>query len=238
MPDPNAEEKPEEKNGTQDAIAKTLEDIKAGLDNLKPKEEERPPAPSGASAAERRASLQKSLGYTDEQMAAHEESILRAQGPVIENIGWTRLEKKADIDTYRKEIEQELSIYPQERRTPEIMEKIYLMVRGKHADSKPAPDKTPPSGRPGERVSRGPGYSGADPGLPAGGEGGSEEDALNDEEKLTVAKLREAGADISDKEYAASRKAGKFIKSLKPKDTFVPQGRADLELARMKRGSL
>jgi len=185
--------------------------------------------------ADRRAALQKSLGYTDDQMAAHEEMIIRSQAPIIENTGWSRLEKKTDLDTYRKEIEAELKLYPQERRTPELMEKVYYYVRGKHAEAKPEV-KGKPQGRVTEtKVSGGPGYTGQEGGVSGEGRETSEEEALSEGEKFVVAKLNEGGMMITEKEYAASRKAGKSIRALKVPDTRPATSLADIELKRMTR---
>lgn len=223
MPDPNEETK--DAPPVNEEITKVLEDLRSAADKLnKPAEEPRtmPPMP------DRRAALQKSLGYSDEQMAAHEEMIMRAQAPVIENTAWTRLEKKPDLENYRKEIEAELAIYPQERRTPDLMEKIYFMVRGKHADSKPA-GAAPKGDAHRSRVSSGPGYSGADPGLSAGGgSGGPADDELDDREKFVADKLG-----VGYKEYAQSKKAGKEIRELRVPDTRPVNSLADVELRRM-----
>ncbi len=223
MPDSSAT--PNEAAPVNEEITKVLEDLRTAAEKLnKPAEEPRtaPPIP------DRRATLQKSLGYSDEQMAAHEEMIMRAQAPVIENTAWTKLEKKPDVETYRKEIEAELSLYPQERRTPDLLEKVYFYVRGKHADSKPAAG-APKGGAPTTRVSSGPGYSGADPGLSAGGGSGApESEELDDREKFVADKL---GVDY--KGYAASKKAGKEIRELRVPDSRPVNSLADVELRRM-----
>jgi hypothetical protein len=239
MPDPRPEEKPEEKGNLPEAVTKALEDIKAGLENLKP--EERPdPAPGrGPGALEEREALKKTMGFSEEQMQAHEQMLRRSQAPLVERDGWRTIEGKSDFKDLKSEIDKEVAIYPSERRTPEMMEKIYYMVKGRHADSKPK--ETPKPGRPEERISRGPGYSGADPGMPAGGGGPGEggptpEETLNDSEKFVVSKLRDAGVQISDKEYAKSRNAGRSIRELRPEDNRRPTSLADIELSRMKGG--
>lgn len=230
MPEPIT--KTEEKGNLPDAVTQALEEIKAKLDE-KPAEKE--PASTGPTTADRRALLQKSLGFTDEQMAAHEQSIMQANAPIIEQTGWSKLDKKPDIEKYRKEVEAELAIYPQERRTPDIMEKIYYYVRGKHADSKPADE------RKGDtvvttRVSRGPGYNGQEPGMGGGrgeGGGGAEEDQLTEQEKFVVQKLNDAGSNITEKDYATSKKLGKSIRELKVPDTREVRSLADVELRRL-----
>lgn len=221
----------EEKPGNlPDEVTKVLEDIREKLDNPTPAKET-PTVPAAPSYVEQRETMKKTLNYTEEQMQAHEQMLMRSQAPIIENTGWSRLEKKSDLDTYRKEIEAELSIYPQERRTPEVMEKIYFYVKGKHADSKPAAPASAPAGsRVAEtRVSRGPGYSGSDPGMPAGGgEGAGEEDKLSDAEKFVAAKLG-----VTEKDYASSRRIGKSIRELRVPDARPVSSLADIELRRL-----
>jgi hypothetical protein len=227
---PETEKKEEEKKGNlPDAVTEALEEIKKKLEN--PPVREEAPVRTGPTVDERRAEIQKKMGYTDEQMSAHEEMIMRSQAPLIENTGWTRLEKKPDIENYRKEIEAELAIYPQERRTPDVMEKIYFMVRGKKLDSKP-PEKKPESGTRvvDSKVSRGPGYSGAEPGL--SGSGGADdskgEEELSDVEKFVAAKLG-----VSDKDYQTSKAAGKEIRGLRIPDERPATSMADIELRRL-----
>ena len=231
MPDPT-----EKEGNLPDPVMDVLKEIQEKVDKL-PKDGVKPEAavPAAPNYADRRAELQKSLGYTDQQMAAHEEMIMRANAPVIERTAWSHIEKRPDIETYRKEIEAELAIYPQERRTPDILEKVYYMVRGKHADAKPA---APAKGgsREDVRVSRGPGYTGAEPGLTSGSdEKGSEGEELDDKEKYVVSKLREGGIDITEKDYAKSRNAGRNIRELRVPDQRQATSMADLELRRLTR---
>lgn len=226
-PKPKEEEKP----AMNEEVTKVLEELKAATEKLKVPVEEKPAPSAAPTYADRRASLQKSLGYNDEQMAAHEEMILRAQAPVIERTAWSSIEKKSDLDTYRSEIEKELAIYPQERRTPEIIEKIYFYVKGKHADSKPltTPEKKPNNV---ERttVTRGPGYTGQEPGMSGGGTERTEEEEmkLTDQEKFVASKMG-----ISETEYAKSRNAGKEIRSLRVPDERPVNSLADIELRRL-----
>lgn len=230
MPDPK-DTKTEEKPPVNEEITKVLEELKSATEKLKAPVEEKPAAPVSPTYADRREALQKSLGYTNEQMAAHEEMILRAQAPVIERTAWSAIEKKSDLDTYRGEIEKELAMYPQERRTPEIMEKIYYYVKGKHADSKPAPTKeTKPNPVERTRVTGGPGYTGQEPGMGGGSETkpGEEEMQLNDQEKFVASKLG-----ITESEYAKSRNVGKEIRGLRMPDERPVNSLADVELRRM-----
>lgn len=225
-----------DKGNLPDPMMDVLKEIQDKVSKL-PKGDEKPEAavPITPNYSNRRAELQKSLGYTDQQMAAHEEMIMRAQAPVIERTAWSHIEKRPDIETYRKEIEAELAIYPQERRTPDILEKVYYMVRGKHADTKPA---APAKGgsREDVRVSRGPGYTGAEPGLASGSEEkGGEGEELDDKEKYVVSKLREGGIDITDKDYAKSRNAGRSIREMRVPDSRQATSMADLELRRLTR---
>ncbi len=226
---PETEEKKEEKGNLPDPVQQALEEIKQKLENPPAKEE--PVIPSGPTAADKRAEIQKRLGFNDDQMAAHEEMIMRSQAPIIENTGWTRLEKKADIETFRKEIEAELAIYPQERRTPDVMEKIYFFVKGKHADSKPTKTNEPDKRVVDTRVSRGPGYTGSEPGLtgsPRSTEGAPEEEALSDSEKFVAAKLG-----VDEKDYAKSKAAGRAIRELRVPDDRPATSMADIELRRL-----
>src|ERR1700687_1425128 len=108
MPEPT--EKTEEKPGNlPEEVTKVLEELKVKLDDQNnPKEEPEPKAPSGPTWQEQREADRKALGFTEEQMQAHERTVSRAQAPVIENTGWAKIEKKTDIETFRKEIEAEL----------------------------------------------------------------------------------------------------------------------------------
>src|SRR5947207_3125860 len=103
MPDdskPKTEEKP---GNLPEEVTKVLEDIKAKLENP-PVPKEEPKAPVFPSPLEQRETLKKSLGFTEEQMQAHETLLRQSQAPVQESLGWTKLEKKSDIESYRKEI--------------------------------------------------------------------------------------------------------------------------------------
>lgn len=226
MPDPKAIE--EEKPPVNEEITKVLEDLRTAADRINKPAEETPRAPV-VNAGDRRAALQKSLGFTDEQMSAHEQMIRENNAPLVEGQGWTKLEKRQDLDTYRKEIEKELEIYPVDRRTPDLMEKIYYMVRGKHADSKPVTKEKPGVER--VRVSGGPGYSGAELGLSGSGAGdgsGSADGELDDREKFVADKL---GVDHAG--YAKSKKAGKEIRELRLADARPVTSLADIELRRL-----
>lgn len=234
MPPETKTEEDKDEGNLPDAVTEALKEIREKLD-APPKKEE-PPVEKGPSANDRRAALQKSLGFTDEQMAAHEQSIMQANAPIIEQTGWTRLEKRPDLDKFRKEIESELAIYPQERRTPDIMEKIYFYVKGKHSDSKPdeKDDKKGPVTK--TRVASGPGYTGQEGGMGARDEtggGGEGDDQLSDAEKFVVQKLRDAGEKITDKEYATSKKVGRSIRELRVPDTREVRSLADVELRRL-----
>lgn len=225
MPEPTTEKKETEGN-LPEPVVEVLKEIREKLDKVKepPKDTEVPKQPT---YADERASLQKRLGFTDEQMRAHEETIIRSQAPQIEATGWASLEKKHDLDKYRAEIAEELKLYPQERRDPVIMEKIYHMVKGKHADSQP-PKKDEPKT---ERVRSGPGYDGGGPGMPSGGGDGStagDDEKLSDVEKMVAAKLG-----VNEKDYAKSRNAGRTIKELKVSEDFKPTSKADVELRRL-----
>jgi hypothetical protein len=225
MPEPT--DKTEEQKAPE-GVDRVLEELKNLSERIPAKAEEKPTTPVAPTYADRRATLQKSLGYNDEQMAAHEEMILRNQAPIIEQTGWSRLEKKSDLDNFRSDIEKELAIYPQERRTPELMEKIYYMVKGQKADSKPA-GGSPSTRVERTRVSGGPGYNGADPGVGGTGDGGkSPEEDLDDKEKFVADKLG-----VGYKEYAQSKKVGREIRELRTPDSRPVNSLADVELRRM-----
>lgn len=215
--------------GNNEEITKVLVDLQAAADRLNKPAEEEKPVSTAPSYADQRESDRKALGFTEEQMQAHERTVARTQAPLVESTAWGRLEKKPDIEAYRKEIEAEASIYPPERRTPEIMEKIFYMVKGRRADSKPAaaPGKTPPE----TKVTRGPGYTGNEAGLSerrGGSEEGAEGEALDDKEKFVAEKLG-----ISEVDYAKSKKVGKHIRELRIPDSRPATSLADIELRRM-----
>jgi hypothetical protein len=214
-----------------EAVTKILEELKVKVDDLKPKEE-KVITPSGPTPAEQRASRQKSLGFSDAQMDAYERDALERQGPITEQLGWMRLEKRSDIDTYRKEIEAELGPYRMENRTPEVMEKIYYMIKGRHADSKPPEKKEAPkpTGVERTRVSGGPGYTGTEPNLSATEEtrNAEEENKLDDREKFVADKLG-----ISETDYAKSRNVGRGIRDLRVPDSRPVTSLADIELKRL-----
>jgi hypothetical protein len=227
-----AEEKKEEGN-LPDPVMDVLKDLQEKVKDLKPKEEP-PKVQAGPTAFDQREADRKALGFTEEQMAAHERTQMRVSAPLIERTAWATLDKKPDIDTYRKEIEQELSIYPQERRTPDIMEKIYYMVRGKRADSKPAAPAAKGPKVEETRVSRGPGYTGSEPSLSGGREERApENEELDDREKFIVGKFQDAGVAITEKDFAKSRNAGRAIRELKLPDARPVTSLADIELKRM-----
>lgn len=227
MPEPI--DKSEEKSPVNEEITKVLEDLRVAAERInKGPDEPLKPAAVAPTYADRRAELQKSLGFTDSQMAAHEQMIRENNAPMVEQQGWSKLEKRSDIETYRKEIESELAIYPVDRRTPDVMEKIYYMVRGKHADSKPVTKEPAKVER--TRVSGGPGYTGSEPGMSgrdSGGEGAGDQE-LDDREKFVADKLG-----VGHAEYAKSKKVGKEIRELRVADTRPVNSLADVELRRM-----
>ena len=218
----SSEEKPNEE------ITKVLEEIKTAAENLKKPAEPVKEVPRGPSPQDRRAELQKKLGFNDDQMQAHEQSIREAAAPAIESQAWARLEKKSDIEVLRKDIEAEVAAYPMERRTPELLEKIYYYARGKHAESKPKeePKKGPVVQT---RVSGGPGYDGSNPGMSGGREEASEvSEELDDREKFVAQKLG-----VTEKDYAKARNVGRTIRDLRPEDNRPVTSLADIELRRM-----
>lgn len=223
-PEPKANE---EKPPVNEEITKVLEDLREAADKINKPEDEKPAATTPTYADQREAD-RKALGFTEEQMQAHERGIARAQAPVIESTAWAKLEKRPDIDMFRKEIETELSIYPQERRTPDLVEKVYYMVKGRRADSKPVAD--PKKGAPDVRVSRGPGYTGADPGLTGKGadDQGADDNVLDDREKFVAEKLG-----VTEADYAKSKKVGKHIRELRIPDARPATSLADVELRRL-----
>ena len=81
-------------------------------------------------------------------------------------------------------------------------------------------------------VSRGPGYTGAEPGLAPGtggtGEGAMDEEKLDDREKYVAGKLG-----ITEADYLKSKKAGREIRELRVPDTREARSIADVELRRL-----
>lgn len=65
------------------------------------------------------------------------------------------------------------------------------------------------------------------------GGGGGDEDQLTEQEKFVVQKLNDAGSNITEKEYATSKKLGKSIRELKVPDTREVRSLADVELRRL-----
>lgn len=227
---PDEQETKDQTSTNNEELTKVLEELKTAADRLTKTEEEKPkPVVNTNTINERRAALQKSLGFNDEQMLAHEQMIRDSQAPLIETQAWSALDKKSDIDTYRSEIQQEISLYPQASRTPELLEKVYYMVRGKHADSKPATKDSKSSGVERTRVSSGPGYSGNDPGLSSSGsDPKTESTELDEKEKFVADKLG-----VDHKGYAQSKKVGKEIRELRTPDQRPATSLADIELRRL-----
>jgi len=229
MPPTNEDPKKEEGN-LPDPVMDVLKDLQTKVADLnKPKDEE-PKATTVPNWQQEREAERKALGFTEEQMQAHERTIARAQAPVIERTAWSALEKRQDLDKYRKEIEAEVAIYPQERRTPEILEKIYFMVKGRHADSAPAPkveEKKPADRVASSRVSGGPGYSGTEGGSSAEKETPDKSEELDDMERMTAKKLG-----VDEKRFALSRNSGRDITPFKKEAPAATSG-ADLELKRL-----
>lgn len=225
----NLEEKEKEGN-LPDPVMDVLKDLQQKVDAIQPKETEKKPVTAGPSYADQREADRKALGFTEEQMAAHERTQMRVNAPLMERTAWSTVEKKADIETYRKEIEAEVAIYRPENRTPEILEKIYYMVRGKHADSKPAIPPNKGQKVEDRKVSGGPGYTGSEPSLSGGRDENRQDDnqELDDREKFVADKLG-----VGHKEYAQAKKVGREIRELKPQDMRPVTSLADVELRRM-----
>jgi hypothetical protein len=226
-----ADEPKKDQEPKPDPVADVLKDLSAKVDALKkaeekPAEEKTPTVPSWQ--VEREAE-KKALGFTEEQMQAHERSIARQQAPMVEQTAWATLEKRQDLDKYRKEIEEELKIYRPEVRNPDLLQKIYFMVKGRHADSAPA---AAPAPKPGERVassrvSGGPGYSGTEGGTGSEPKPEDKSEELNEAEAATAAKLG-----VDPKRFALSRNSGKDISVFKKEAPASTTG-ADLELKRL-----
>ena len=228
---------PEKKEETKpDPVMDVLNELNKKVEELQKPAEKKPEASQVPDWKVQREAERKALGFTEEQMNAHERTIARAQAPIIERTAWSSIDKKPEIETLRKEIEEELRIYRPEQKTPELMEKIYYMVRGKHADSKPAGTASKGSKVETTRVSGGPGYTGQEPGM----SGGREESAtaneeLDDREKFVVSKLQESGVEITEKEYAKSRNVGRGIRELRIPDARPVTSMADVELRRLQK---
>jgi len=226
---PDQEIKTIDEGNLPDPVMDVLKDIKDKVEKMEKPAEETPKSVPTADAWQRaREEERKALGFTEEQMQAHERTVARISAPVVEQSAWSKIEKKADIENYRKEIEEELKLYPPERRNGEMLEKIYYFVKGKHADSKPRETpRTTTVER--TRVSGGPGYTGADQGLAGGGEGAPSGEAdLSDQEKFVADKLG-----VGHKDYLQAKKVGKEIRELRIPDTRPVNSLADVELKRL-----
>lgn len=227
----------EKKEGNlPDPVMDVLKDLQEKVENLKKPAEEKPAAPTVPSWVQEREAEKKAMGFTEEQMQAHERSIARAQAPQVEQSAWAGLEKRSDLDKYRKEIEDELKIYRQEVRTPDLLQKIYFMVKGRHADSAPAAGAGEPKPKPGERVvssrvSGGPGYSGAEGGAGADKPEADKSEQLSEAEAVTARKLG-----VDEKRFALSRNVGKDIIGLRKPDERPVGNGADFDLRRMQGG--
>ena len=229
MTEPKDKETPAgDKGNLPDSVVKVLEDIKAGM---APKDTPEPVS-SGPSAQDIREETRKQLGFTEEQMRAHEGMIRRSQAPLVESAGWARLEKKTDIDSLKKDIEEELKIYPPENRTPDIMEKVYYMVRGKKADSQPAaaPKKKEEGGSSRVVYTRARPYTGSEEGVAGAGDSGVGEE-LTEQEKHIADRLG-----VPHDRYVAAHKAGRenAVQALRPKEDSNSGNAADMEMRRMK----
>lgn len=222
-------------NSMPEQVTKVLEELKAKLDN--PPEVKAAPSsqPSQPSWTEMREEMKKKMGFNDEQMDAHEQSILSKQAPVVEELGWMKLKERKEFTKFEKEIREELAMYPPQNRTPVVMEKIYLMVRGKHADDVPANPGSPKpaggvSGREVVRTRVAPAYSGTETGIAGGSSEGTPEEELTEQEQFVASKLG-----VDTKEYAKARESGKSIRTLEvPIDWRNANNSADLELRRLK----
>jgi len=227
MPD----EKKEEGN-LPDPVMDVLKDMQERISKL-PKVDEKPEAPASTvpTYADQRAALQKRLGFSDDQMAAYEESQRSIQAPLVERSGWDSINKRTHFEKYKAEIDAEVANYRSEVRTPEIMEKIYHMIVGRHAESAPP---AAPAPKPGERVassrvSGGPGYSGSEGGSSTEKEPANKSEQLSEAEAETAKKLG-----VDEKRFALSRNSGRDITPLKkPVDQPSATTGADLELRRM-----
>jgi hypothetical protein len=223
-------DKTDEKGNLPDPVMDVLKDLKDKVDSMSTPTEEPKTVPVDHWMGQREAD-RKALGFTEEQMRAHERAIARAQAPTVERTAWSALEKKPDFETLKKDIEKEASLYPIERRTPEIMEKIYYMVRGQKADSKPVvKDTMKPNSVERSRITGGPGYTGNEPGMGGAGEKDEAEkdEVLDDREKFVASKLG-----ITEKEYAKSRNVGREIRDLRVPDARPVNSLADVELKRL-----
>lgn len=236
MPPENNDQESNKEGNLPEPALEVLKEIKEKVDSMSRPAEEKPTV-TVPSVSEEREGYKKTMGWSEEQMQVHERQLARAAGQNNETLGWTKLEKRQDIDKYRTEIEKELAIYPSERRTPDIMEKIYFMVKGKNSDSKPAetPGTKPGSRVVDTRVSRGPGYNGADPGMASSSPGEENKDeALSDGEQFVVNKLApHVPGGLSEKDYAKSRNQGRSIRELRVTETLKPTSLADVELRRL-----
>src|SRR5258708_4808024 len=107
MPDP---EKPDDAaTGTEKAM-QILKEINEKVS--KPADEPKiPPSsqPAAPDASAVREQYMKKMGWNDEQMKLHEESIASAQAPLVHEMAWSKIERNhKDLSDYKKGMEEEL----------------------------------------------------------------------------------------------------------------------------------
>jgi hypothetical protein len=172
-------------------IAKELED------KLNKAPDVTPPVPNSKDYRDR---VKAETGMTDAQIDFMENTARAASAGANEAAAMATVKSKhpGDFDKFEKDIREELASYDIARRTdPNLVEKVYHMVKGK------AMDKNPKNPAPPIR-----GGNPADTGLDNGGGSGGPE-ALDDQERYVARKMG-----LSEKEYAQA-KGTKLIHELK-----------------------
>lgn len=197
--------------GSAEAM-KILKDIQEKLDG-KPAEkttEKEDEAPDPEKELERES---KRTGMTKEALRRQDERIALAQAPIIERQAWDSMERgHKDLSEYRDEVKKELENYQPVYRTPELIEKLFWMVKGRSVDKRGSAAPVPQP-KPKERISGG--YSGSEASLSGGGSGDRDtEPKLSDEEKEVVDRLGSAaaplGCDLDEKGYERAKKSRKI----------------------------
>lgn len=171
----------------------------------------------------------KKMGWNEEQMRLNEEAIASAQAPLTQELAWTKLERShKDVGEYEKGIREELKNYPASRITPELLDKIYYMVKGVTIDKRDSQPKGHKSGAPSERIARG--YNPSENGMSSSGGGGSDKEVpeLTEDERFVSSRLG-----VKPEDYAEAKKARTIRKFARPVEISRDAGPADRELGNL-----
>lgn len=223
---------PENKEEITPGTEKAMEILKDIHEKLSKPAEEKKEIPEGQprpDPAAARTEHMKKMGWTEEQMRLNEETIANAQAPLVNELAWTKLERAhKDVGEYEKGIREELKNYPANRVTPELLDKIYYMVKGVAIDRRDSQPKGHKAGAPQERVARG--YNPSESGMNSSGGGGSgkEEPELSEDERFVSSRLG-----VKPEDYAEAKKARTIRKFARPIEVDRNAGAADRELGNL-----